>query len=42
MILQIHDELVFDIPVSEREIFGNMVREVMEGVLQYSELRTQN
>jgi DNA polymerase I-like protein with 3'-5' exonuclease and polymerase domains len=42
MILQVHDELVFDIPVDEKEVFEKMVREVMEGVLQYSELRTQN
>jgi DNA polymerase I len=34
MILQVHDELVFDIPVDEKEIFENMVREVMEGVLK--------
>jgi len=30
MILQVHDELVFDIPVSEKEIFEKMVRETME------------
>lgn len=30
MILQVHDELVFDIPVHEKEIFEVMVREVME------------
>jgi DNA polymerase I-like protein with 3'-5' exonuclease and polymerase domains len=30
MILQVHDELVFDIPVSEKEIFEAMVRETME------------
>lgn len=30
MILQVHDELVFDIPASEMEIFEKMVREVME------------
>ena len=30
MILQVHDELVFDIPPSEREIFEKMVRETME------------
>ena len=33
MILQVHDELVFDIPSSEKEIFEKMVREVMENVL---------
>ncbi len=30
MILQVHDELVFDIPIAEKEIFENMVREIME------------
>lgn len=33
MILQVHDELVFDIPPSEKDIFEKMVREVMEWVL---------
>ncbi len=33
MILQVHDELVFDIPTSEEEIFEKMVREVMENVV---------
>lgn len=33
MILQVHDELVFDIPTSEKEIFKKMVREVMENVV---------
>jgi DNA polymerase I-like protein with 3'-5' exonuclease and polymerase domains len=36
MILQVHDELVFDIPVDEKEVFEKMVREVMEGVLSCS------
>lgn len=36
MILQVHDELVFDIPPSEKEVFEKMVREVMEGVLRNS------
>lgn len=30
MILQVHDELVFDIPESEGEIFENIVRASME------------
>ena len=34
MILQVHDELVFDIPTSEQEVFEKMVRETMEGVLR--------
>lgn len=33
MILQVHDELVFDIPISEKEIFEKMVRKIMEWVL---------
>lgn len=33
MILQVHDELVFDIPISEKETFEELVREVMEWVL---------
>lgn len=34
MILQVHDELVFDIPLSEKDIFEKLVRETMEGVLE--------
>ena len=34
MILQVHDELVFDIPVSEKEVFEKMVQETMEWVLK--------
>ena len=30
MILQVHDELVFDIPISEKDIFEELVPEVME------------
>lgn len=30
MILQVHDELVFDIPENEKTIFENIVRENME------------
>ena len=33
MILQVHDELVFDIPKKEQALFEKLVREVMEGVL---------
>jgi DNA polymerase I len=36
MILQVHDELVFDIPLSEKEIFEKLVQGVMEGVLKNS------
>jgi DNA polymerase-1 len=30
MILQVHDELVFDIPLEEKEVFESIVRESME------------
>jgi DNA polymerase-1 len=43
MILQVHDELVFDIPENEQEIFEKLVREVMEGVLiKNSKFKMQN
>ncbi|EKD30069.1 MAG: DNA polymerase I, partial [uncultured bacterium (gcode 4)] len=32
MILQVHDELVFEIHKTEKEIFEAKVREVMEGI----------
>ncbi len=34
MILQVHDELVFDVPMVEKEAFEMLVRECMEGVLE--------
>jgi DNA polymerase-1 len=34
MIMQVHDELVFEAPVSEREVLLALVREEMEGVLK--------
>ncbi len=34
MILQVHDELVFDVPTEEKEAFEILVRECMEGVLE--------
>jgi len=34
MILQVHDELVFEVPLDEKERFGEMVRERMEGALE--------
>ena len=34
MILQVHDELVFDIPKDEVEIWEKIVRESMENVIQ--------
>lgn len=33
MILQVHDELVFDVPQAEVPIFEVLIRECMEGVL---------
>jgi DNA polymerase-1 len=33
MILQVHDELVFDVPQDEEMVFTEMIREVMETVL---------
>lgn len=33
MILQVHDELVFDVPREEEEIFTELIRETMENVL---------
>ena len=34
MILQVHDELVFEVPPEEMEFMSSLVREVMEGALQ--------
>ncbi len=34
MIMQVHDELVFEVPVSEREVLMALVCEEMEGVLK--------
>ena len=34
MILQIHDELVFELPDSEIDFFKPLVKEVMENVVQ--------
>jgi DNA polymerase-1 len=34
MIMQVHDELVFEAPVAEREALMSLVREEMEGVLR--------
>jgi DNA polymerase-1 len=36
MILQVHDELVFDVPVAQVEAVGNLVRSAMENALQLS------
>jgi DNA polymerase-1 len=33
MILQVHDELVFEVPESEAEVMQSLVRERMEGVM---------
>ena len=34
MIMQVHDELVFEAPAAERETLMALVREEMEGVLK--------
>lgn len=34
MILQVHDELVFDIPENEGEIWEQMIKDCMENVLK--------
>lgn len=34
MILQVHDELVFDIPLGEKNIFENIIRDSMESILK--------
>ena len=33
MILQVHDELVFEVPKDERQLMTTLVKEVMEGAL---------
>lgn len=33
MILQVHDELIFEVPVSEQEVMGPLVRQEMEAAL---------
>jgi len=34
MILQVHDELVFEAPAKEQDALGRLIREVMERVLE--------
>jgi len=36
MILQIHDELLFEVPEAELDIISKMIREEMEGALTLS------
>ena len=33
MILQVHDELVFDVPIAEKAIFEEMIVEKMQNIL---------
>ena len=39
MILQVHDELVFDVPEAEKEIFEQLIRDSMERVFEIQNLR---
>ncbi|MBI5183973.1 MAG: DNA polymerase I [Nitrospinae bacterium] len=36
MILQVHDELVFEVPIDEKETMIELIREEMEGVMELS------
>ena len=36
MLLQVHDELVFDVHLDEKEVLEKMVKESMEGALKLS------
>ncbi len=36
MIMQVHDELTFDVPISESETIKNIIKEEMENVMQLS------
>jgi DNA polymerase-1 len=36
MILQVHDELLFELPETELDVVTRMVREEMEGVMSLS------
>jgi DNA polymerase I len=42
MILQVHDELVFDVPTDEVVVFEQLVRESMEKVVENSIFKIQN
>jgi DNA polymerase I-like protein with 3'-5' exonuclease and polymerase domains len=42
MILQVHDELVFDVPTGEVVVFEQLVRESMEKVVENSIFKIQN
>ena len=37
MILQVHDELVFDVPKGEAEAISELVREHMEGAVELAD-----
>jgi DNA polymerase-1 len=36
MLLQVHDELVFDVPLAEVEVMQKLVKEEMEGAMALS------
>ena len=36
MILQIHDELLFEIPISEKDVFLKLIKNQMENAIQFN------
>ncbi len=36
MLLQIHDELIFEVDAGQAEVLGNRFREIMENIMELS------